>query len=125
MCGEARSAAFRAKAARRTTAKSQAAQQDAIYGEIARNVPRHLAPDLRDDIIGDIYEAIISGDFRRQLIKRYAADYVRAGVARWADGFGQRDINAPLSAGGASISDLIEDGTALNEIGDLTIGGLP
>jgi hypothetical protein len=85
------------------------------YYEIAGMVPRHLPPDLRDDIAQSIFLALLDGSLRRDevkaRVKRFVADQNRDANKHGTGKYGLWSIDAPAYAdGSATLGDTISRG---------------
>jgi hypothetical protein len=64
-------------------------------------VPRHLARDHRDDVIGEMVLAVYEGRLEEADIERRVGEFVNAGYRRDHDRFGPVSLDTPLFEGSA------------------------
>lgn len=95
----------------------------AIMEKVKRAVPRDLEHALRDDIISEIFVAVIEGRIEEDQIKAAARSFIARGIAEWQSRYGPRSLDEKLSQdSSATLGDLIEDHTSASHIEELYIG---
>ncbi|MGJ5136863.1 hypothetical protein ACQR1V_02655 [Bradyrhizobium oligotrophicum] len=84
---------------------------NSLLDRINRAVPRHLARDHRDDVIGEIALAIYEGRLNEIEIERRVGEFVNASYRRDHDRFGPLSLDVPLhESGPATLIDTITKG---------------
>jgi hypothetical protein len=77
-------------------------EQNSDYHQILAMVPRHLSPDMRDDVAQSIFVALLEGSLRRDEVRKRLPEFVTAhnrDVNRYSTGkFGLISIDAPMFA---------------------------
>ncbi|MFD1951347.1 hypothetical protein ACFSGX_11290 [Sphingomonas arantia] len=96
------------------------AYRDRLYATIAATMPRQINPALRDDIISEMYLAVLEERLAAENVKREAKRFLLAGYAVWASKFGPRSldemINDDIDRSGL---EMIEDPSALEAFDDI------
>jgi hypothetical protein len=81
-----------------------------LLDRINSSVPRHLARDHRDDVIGEMALAVYEGQLMECDIERRAREFVNAGYRREHNCFGAVSLDVPLfEEGKAALSDTISN----------------
>lgn len=87
---------------------------DALYARIAEVVPLWLSPALRDDVISEMYVAVIEGALAEEEVKANAARFANAALAQFESKYGPRSIDEKLFAEGKdTLADRLPDPAAL------------
>lgn len=115
--------AQRARAMRDRLARGLSLQGDALMARIRAVVSNRLDPVLRDDVISEIYLAVIEGRVEPEQIGAVARSFINRGLADWQSRYGPRSLDAKLFAEGSrTLADTLEDDTAVDQIEELSIG---
>lgn len=90
------------------------ATHDLLYAKLSAAVPRRIAPELRDDIISEMYVAALECPDAVELIVASARRYINAAIGAWASPYGPRSLDAAIwDDGDARLIDRIADPGAL------------
>lgn len=115
----------RARAMRGRLACGRGIKGEALMAKIKAAVSSRIDPALRDDVISEIYLAVIEGRVEPEQIGAVVRSFVSRGMAQWQPLHGPRSLDQKaFEDGGATIGDLVGDSTAIEQLDDLTIGGL-
>ena len=94
-----------------------------LLAAIRRHVPRTLDPALRDDIVSDLYLAVLQGEVTETDIGSAAPRFISRAFATWADKWGAKSMDAPLGDGDErTLADTLEDGTGASLLDELEFG---
>jgi hypothetical protein len=125
----ARAARAAARAAEKLAAKRQKDAQDKaisrpfsdpVYARIASAVPRWVSPSLREDVISEIYIAVIDGEMSVDAIEANATRFTNAAVGQFESKWGPRPLDMPMfNDGHRTLADVIPDPSALAAFGRL------
>jgi hypothetical protein len=90
-------------------------EQNTDYHQILAMVPRHLSPDMRDDVAQSIFVALLEGSLRRDEVIKRLPEFVAAhnrDASRCGTGkFGLISIDAPMFAeSSTTLADTITSG---------------
>lgn len=118
--------AQRARAMRDRLAIGRGLQGEFLMTRIKAAVPSRLDPVLRDDVISEIYLAVIEGRVEPEQIGAVIRSFVSRGMAQWQSAYGPRSLDEKLSAdGNRTLADSIGDTTAALAIDEIKIGQPP
>lgn len=115
--------AERTLAIRKRIASAGKRNASAIMEQVQAAVTRRIDDVVRDDVIAEIYLAVIEGRIEVEQIAAAARSFVSRGLADWQSAYGPRSLDAKLfDDGSRTLSDAIGDDTAMAAIDDITIG---
>lgn len=82
-----------------------------LYAQIAEAVGRKIAPDLKDDVISDMWLAIAEGRLSEEQVAEVAARYRSKTIGLYASRFGPRSLDEDIGGEGDGFRmiDLIRD----------------
>lgn len=101
-------------------------QGELLMDRIKAVMPRGLDAVLRDDVVGEIYLAVIEGRVEPEQIGAVARSFVNRGLREWQPFYGPRSLDAAIGTDGSrTLADLVGDETAVDAIGDIEIGQPP
>jgi hypothetical protein len=84
-----------------------------IMNEIALAVPRHLSPDHRDDVIQNIWMAVLERKLKRSEIASRAHEFIRSEYKSNHNAWGPRSLDVPiLVSGNATLLDTLASGSS-------------
>ncbi len=113
----------RTLAVRARIARGKALQREDIMGMIEAAVPRRIDAMLRDDVVGEIFLAVIEGRIEVEQIKAAVRSFVAKGIAQWQSAYGPRSLDQKLFADGSrTLGDMLEDETTTAQIDQLELG---
>jgi transposase-like protein len=91
----------RGTAAARKAKKGAIAYQldirDSLYVRIASAIPRTIGRSLRDDVISDLYLAVLEGEVEEEAIEQHAGRFIGRGFGMWANRYGPLSLDTPLA----------------------------
>lgn len=88
---------------------------DDIYSAISAAVPRWVSPALRDDVISDMYVALLENEITFEQIADEAGAYSTRAVADFESRFGPLSLDeSRFEGGGETFRDTVEDESALD-----------
>ena len=115
----ARSRAIRARIAQRGKAEGET-----IMAQIERAVSRRIDPMLRDDVVGELYLAVMEGRLEADKISAAVRSFVNRGLSEWQSAYGPKSLDAKFGPDdGRSLVEMIRDDTGGSLIDDIEIGG--
>lgn len=121
LCDEDR--AERRRAIGRRIARSGKQQGEAIMAQIQAAVSKRIDTMLRDDVVGELYLAVMEGRIEVEQIKAAVRSFVSKGLSQWQSAYGPRSLDAKLGADdGRTLGDFLEDGTT-RDIDLIELGG--
>lgn len=90
---------------------------DPLYQEIEQLVPSGLPPDIRDDVISELFLAVLDGSLSRDRLQsggRAIMDRAidNCGACRWT---ALRSLDAPITESGMTLADIIADDRAMDD----------
>jgi hypothetical protein len=113
----------RTLAVRARIARGKALQREDIMGMIEAAVPRRIDAMLRDDVVGEIFLAVMEGRIEVEQIKAAVRSFVAKGIAQWQSAYGPRSLDQKLFADGSrTLGDMLEDETTTAQIDQLELG---
>jgi hypothetical protein len=84
-----------------------------IMNEIDVAVPRHLSPDHRDDVIQNIWMAVLERKLKRSEIASRAHEFIRSEYKSNHNAWGPRSLDVPiLVSGNATLLDTLASGSS-------------
>lgn len=96
----------------------------ALMTKIRATVSRRIDPVLRDDVVSEIYLAVIEGRVEAEQVCAVVKSFVSRGMAQWQSAYGSRSLDQKLhDDGGRTLGDLLDDRTALTGIDAIEVGG--
>ena len=96
---------------------------EAMMAEVQRAVPKRLEPSIRDEVIADLYLAVVEGRLEPADLKDAARVLINRSFSTWANVYGPASLDESLGDDStATRGDMIADTTALAGIDDITIG---
>lgn len=94
-----------------------------LMERIRTAVPKHIDGAVRDDIIGEIYLAVIEGRVEAEQIKAVVRSFVSRGLSQWQSAYGPRSLDETLPGdGNRTLADRLGDSTATLALEEITIG---
>lgn len=88
--------------------------KDSLYARIASAVPRWMSPELREDIISEMYIAVSSGELPLDHVEKSARRYASAASSQFQSKFGDRSLDEKLfDDSGKTLGDTIVDPAGL------------
>ena len=115
--------ADRARAVRARIARGPGLQGEALMARIQASVSKRLDPVLRDDVVGELYLAVLEGRLEVEQLGAAVKSFVNRGLSEWQSAYGPRSLDQKLfSDGSRTLGDLIEDRTAICELDGIEIG---
>lgn len=118
--------AQRASAMRERLAHGRGTRGEALMAKIKSAVSSRLDPVLRDDVISEIYLAVIEGRVEVEQINAVVRSFVSRGLSQWQSAYGPRSLDERLSGDGTrTLADGLGDTTAALSIDELEIGQPP
>ncbi|MGC5798862.1 hypothetical protein [Sphingomonas sp. NFX23] len=110
-------------AVRARISRGKALQRQDIMGMIEAAVPQRIDAMLRDDVVGEIFLAVIEGRIEVEQIKAAVRSFVAKGIAQWQSAYGPRSLDQKLFADGSrTLGDMLEDETTTAQIDQLELG---
>lgn len=107
--------AKRQRLAKRPPAPAITAMSDPLYAQIAATIGFHIAADLRDDAISDIYLAMQEGRLSIADLTQHSRKAVAHVVKDYADPWGNRSLDEEIGDGdGFRMIDLLKDDSSSN-----------
>lgn len=89
-------------------------------------VSKRIDPAVRDDVIGELYLAVIEGRVEVEQIAAAVRSFVNRGLADWQPAYGPRSLDETLSRDGKrTLAEVIGDTTAALAIDEIEIGQPP
>jgi transposase-like protein len=130
---------LRARMMRDRLALKGDSEAERLMEQVRAAVPRNLVIEfvdeggrtqtdtgLRDDVVMEIYLAVIEGRIEAEEIGAAVKSFVAKGRAQWQPKYGHRSFNAKLSQDGTrTLSDVMGDSTAALSIDEIEIGQPP
>lgn len=87
-----------------------------LYAIVYAAAPRLLAPDLRDDMVHDMIEAVLDCRTAVEQIAAEAPGFARRTANAFADRWGARSVDEEIGEDGFTLGDVLEDESAPAEI---------
>lgn len=116
----------RARAMRARAKQNRELQPERLLASIKSAVSNRIDAALRDDVISEIYLAVIEGRIEPEQVRAVVRSFVSKGMAEWQPLHGPRSLNqSAFEDGGATVGDLVGDSTAIEQMDELSIGGRP
>lgn len=113
----------RARAMRDRIAQRGKAEGELIMAQIQRAVTRRIDPMLRDDVVGELYLAVMEGRLEVEQIGAAVRSFVNRGLSEWQSAYGPKSLDASLGPDDArSVVDMIRDDTGESLINEIVIG---
>ena len=118
--------AQRTGAIRDRIARNERAGAEAIMDQIKAAVSKRIDPTVRDDVIGELYLAVVEGRIEVEQVADVVRSFVCRGISQWQSAFGPRSLDATLSSdGNRTLADIVGDSTAALTIDEIEIGRPP
>ena len=115
--------AQRTQALRLRVSQRGKAAGDQIMAAIQSAVSRRIDSTVRDDVVGELYLAVMEGRIEADEIGAAVRSFVSRGLSQWQSAYGPKSLDAPFGAdGNGTLGDYLEDGTAVEHIDELHLG---
>lgn len=115
--------ADRTRAIGRRIARSGKKQGEAIMAQIQAAVPKRIDAMVRDDIVGEIFLAVMEGRIEAEQIAAAVRSFISKGLRDWQSAYGPRSLDQKLFGDSdRTVGDLIEDETTTGQIDQLELG---
>lgn len=115
--------AERARAIGRRIARSGKKQGEAIMAQIQAAVPKRIDAMVRDDIVGEIFLAVMDGRIEAEQITAAVRSFINKGFRDWQSAYGPRSLDQKLfDDSDRTLGDLLEDETTTAQIDQFELG---
>ncbi len=116
--------AQRARAMRERLAHGRGSQGEALMTRIRSAVSSRLDPVLRDDVVSEIYLAVIEGRVEVEQIGAVARSFINRGLREWQPMYGPASLDEAAGPDDTRTrGDRIADTTTMSLIDDMQLGG--
>ncbi len=91
--------------------------------QIQAAVPKRIDAMVRDDIVGEIFLAVMEGRIEAEQITAAVRSFISKGLRDWQSAYGPRSLDQKLFGDSdRTLGDLIEDETTTGQIDQLELG---
>lgn len=116
--------ATRARAMRDRLARVTPQQGEALITRVQAAVPRGLDGPVRDDVIAELYLAVLEGRLEVEQVGAAVRSFINRGLREWQPMYGPASLDEAAGPDDTRTrGDRIADTTAMSSIDDMQIGG--